>query len=112
MDPNETWQQLAEAFKAKDLKQLLELARALLDWLRKDGFPPTVTGVREFDVMVAKQTCTQFVYYPMPHMAVFPFSMPDDMLIPRAEWARAMAPPPVRTVGGFGPVMPYSRDDS
>jgi hypothetical protein len=45
MDPQATWQQLIDAFIDRDWHQVQESADALLDWLRKEGFPPeTITG--------------------------------------------------------------------
>jgi hypothetical protein len=45
MDPQATWQQLIDAFVVRDWHQVQESAEALLDWLRREGFPPeTITG--------------------------------------------------------------------
>ena len=43
MDPNETWKALLEAYRTSDWEQAIELAEALLQWLRIDGFPPSTT---------------------------------------------------------------------
>jgi hypothetical protein len=95
MDPNETWQQLAEAFKLADTTKLRELAAALMEWMLKDGFPPTITGVAEFDKHVATHTCGQLIY---PHH-------PTQMLR-MAGPSRGVSP---FGAGGWGPSLSYER---
>ena len=46
MDPQATWQQVIEAFIDRDWHQVQESAQALLDWLRREGFPPETTAGR------------------------------------------------------------------
>lgn len=57
MDADATWKQLSEAFGQEDQEAIDELAKVLLDWLAKDGFPPKITGNKEFDYLVAYHTC-------------------------------------------------------
>jgi hypothetical protein len=57
MDPNQAWHDLAVAIVEDDWMRGAEIADGLLDWLRKDGFPPTITGRRAFDVLVVGSTC-------------------------------------------------------
>ena len=40
MDPQATWDMLLDAYSEGDWCQVQELADALLNWLRADGFPP------------------------------------------------------------------------
>ena len=44
MDPQQTWTDMLDALKQNDHQEAKELAEALLDWLRKGGFPPIVVG--------------------------------------------------------------------
>lgn len=56
MDPNVAWKELSECFNRSDehdWDRITELADGLLHWLKRDGFPPTITGNREFDKLVA-----------------------------------------------------------
>lgn len=57
MDPNVIWRELAEAFEAKNEDYAYDMARDLLEWLNKGGFPPHITGNRRFDTIVAVGTC-------------------------------------------------------
>jgi len=62
MDPNATWKLLAEAFEqvqsdCEAWEAIEEHAENLMYWLSRGGFPPEITGHREFDRLVAKQTC-------------------------------------------------------
>ena len=44
MDPQQTWTDMLDALKQNDHDVANELAGALLEWLRKGGFPPIVVG--------------------------------------------------------------------
>ena len=44
MDPQQTWTDMLDALKQNDYDEAKELAGALLEWLDKGGFPPTVVG--------------------------------------------------------------------
>jgi hypothetical protein len=57
MDPNQTWSDLSEAFGEEDWDRVDELASALAEWLDRGGFPPSVTGHKAFDKLVAKNAC-------------------------------------------------------
>ncbi len=57
MDPNRTWQDLAQAVADDDWETAGELAEDLLGWLDRGGFPPEITGHREFDLIAAKNAC-------------------------------------------------------
>ena len=45
MDPNETWKQMLDAYSQSNWDEAVELAEALLAWLRRGGFPPKTTIV-------------------------------------------------------------------
>ena len=57
MDPNQTWQDLAQAVADDDWETAGEIAEDLLGWLGRGGFPPEITGHREFDVIAARNAC-------------------------------------------------------
>lgn len=57
MDPTAAWVEMSQAIADEDWHRAGELADGLFEWLSKDGFPPTVTGVREFDLIAARATC-------------------------------------------------------
>jgi hypothetical protein len=40
---------MAGAWASQQFREARNHARALLDWLNKDGFPPTITGHANFD---------------------------------------------------------------
>lgn len=46
MDPQATWNEMLEAFALQDWDQAVERAEALLDWMKKGGFPPQTSGIR------------------------------------------------------------------
>ena len=54
MDPNQTWNDLSQAFEDGDWERIDELAAALAEWLERGGLPPAATGHKEFDKLVAK----------------------------------------------------------
>ena len=58
MDPNAAWKELSDAYQDQDADRYVELAEGLLEWLRKGGFPPTITKHQAFDRMVALALCT------------------------------------------------------
>lgn len=43
MDPQATWEQLLDAYAEGDSQRVEELADALLEWLKRGGFPPKAT---------------------------------------------------------------------
>ncbi len=47
MDPQATWNDLLEARSQRDWNRAEELAKALLDWLQRGGFPPDTIGDRQ-----------------------------------------------------------------
>ena len=57
MDPNQAWHDLAEAIQKDDWGSAAEIADNLICWLARDGFPPTISGHRAFDRIVARATC-------------------------------------------------------
>ncbi len=57
MDPNRAWRELADAYQAQELDQCVELAEGLVQWLAKDGYPPTITRHQAFDRHVVKSAC-------------------------------------------------------
>lgn len=59
MDPNQTWRDLIIAFRENDHDRVDELASALIDWLQKGGFPPTIaSGVdQETQHYFVRQLC-------------------------------------------------------
>jgi len=52
MDPNEIWQNLARAIERDDWDEATELAEILVEWIERQGFPPTITGIAAFDRIV------------------------------------------------------------
>jgi hypothetical protein len=44
MDPQVTWQELLDAWRRGDWNVVAEVADALLEWIRKSGFPPETMG--------------------------------------------------------------------
>lgn len=63
MDPNATWQELADAFVDDDKERCAELATNLVDWLGRGGFPPTVTRHQDFDRVVVRTFCESVIAY-------------------------------------------------
>jgi hypothetical protein len=57
MDPNQAWHELADAVTEERWEEAAEIAENLLCWLDRGGFPPKITGLKEFDQIVAKSTC-------------------------------------------------------
>jgi hypothetical protein len=48
MDPDAAWKELSELFcgsEQSNWERITELADCLLHWLKRDGFPPTITGI-------------------------------------------------------------------
>lgn len=45
MDPQVTWNEMLEAVALQDWDQAVERAEALLDWMKKGGFPPQTSGI-------------------------------------------------------------------
>ena len=44
MDPQQTWTDMLDALKQNDHEEAKEFAGAILEWLGKGGFPPSVVG--------------------------------------------------------------------
>jgi hypothetical protein len=44
MDPQAAWNELLAAYDRLDWDEVETLAQGLLDWLRRDGFPPRIVG--------------------------------------------------------------------
>lgn len=61
MDPNQTWRDLADAVQEDDWERAGELATALLEWLDKDGYPPTISRHQAFDRIVAQTACKSII---------------------------------------------------
>lgn len=61
MDPNQAWRDLSEAVADDEWQRAADIAGELMDWMDRDGFPPSITGQRIFDRIVAKSTCTAIV---------------------------------------------------
>ena len=59
MDPEACWREIAELYatNAEHWDRLEELADGLYAWLRRDGFPPEITGNRELDKLIALRVC-------------------------------------------------------
>ena len=57
MDPNATWHEIAQAVADDDWETATQSAEDLLYWLDKGGFPPEITGHREFDRLVVEKAC-------------------------------------------------------
>jgi hypothetical protein len=47
MDPQATWNALLDAWTQRDWQEVVDLAEALLEWIRKGGFPPKTTPGRQ-----------------------------------------------------------------
>jgi len=56
MDPNQVWSDLARAIERDDWDEATELAEMLVDWIERQGFPPTITGNTAFDRIVTAAT--------------------------------------------------------
>ena len=57
MDPNQAWRELADAVKEERWEEAVGIAENLLYWLDRGGFPPTISGEKQFDRIVARSTC-------------------------------------------------------
>lgn len=58
MDPNTVWSDLARAIERDDWNEATELAEMLVDWIERQGFPPTITGIATFDRIVTAAAAT------------------------------------------------------
>lgn len=45
MDPQAAWNEMLDALVQRDWDQAFERAEALLEWMRKGGFPPQTAAV-------------------------------------------------------------------
>lgn len=60
MDPQAAWEEMLEAISASDFFEAELRADALMEWLRKDGFPPqTLTRVlsADWDRRICRYVC-------------------------------------------------------
>lgn len=61
MDPQATWNDLLDACEQGDRETAAEAARALCEWLDRDGFPPQTQPGRTLDDalnrVIAKAVC-------------------------------------------------------
>lgn len=60
MDPQATWEQLQEAYGNADWETARELAQALLEWLRRGGFPPTIQAGDSADLAEQRAIVIRF----------------------------------------------------
>lgn len=51
MDPQQTLIDMLDALNRNEYEEAIELAEALLEWLRKGGFPPIVVGEKSLDIV-------------------------------------------------------------
>lgn len=56
MDPNQTWSDLSRAIERDDWDEATELAEMLVDWIERQGCPPTITGIAAFDRIITAAT--------------------------------------------------------
>lgn len=54
MDVNATWALLAQAVEEDEWDSAAEHAEAILAWMSRDGFAPTITKKPKFDAIVAR----------------------------------------------------------
>lgn len=57
MDPNACWADLSAAVEHEEWVRACELASALVAWVDRGGFLPTITGNQKFDRIVLWETC-------------------------------------------------------
>jgi hypothetical protein len=60
MDPQATWNSLQKAYGRKEWQEARELARSLLDWLHRDGFPPFTGNGDPTDMAEQRGNATRF----------------------------------------------------
>lgn len=58
MDPTACWRLIKEAIEDARWEEAAEHAENLLEWLRRNGFPPNITGNKLFDTVIARATAT------------------------------------------------------
>lgn len=64
MDPQAAWIELAECFTSPDSvdwERVSELADGLLHWVKRGGYPPSITGYREFDKIISLRSLEAIV---------------------------------------------------
>ena len=65
MDPQATWQELLDAWREHDWQRMQDASEALLDWLKRGGFPPEVfptSGMgSEWNQTMVRSACTYMV---------------------------------------------------
>ena len=69
MDPQATWNQLQAAYRSADWEIASELAQALLDWLERGGFPPTIQGAEPHDHAQQRALAIRFCRSTLQHSA-------------------------------------------
>lgn len=60
MDPQAMWEQLQEAYGNADWETARELAQALLEWLHRGGFPPTIQAGDSVDLAERRSIVIRF----------------------------------------------------
>ncbi len=60
MDPTACFRKIVSLYdpaSSEHWSRLEELAEGLYEWLRRDGFPPDITGSRPLDRLIAIRVC-------------------------------------------------------
>ena len=61
MDPDATWAELLQAYRAKDGTACRQACRDLTDWLKKGGFPPRVVDIKALDRLIVHTVCAAYL---------------------------------------------------
>lgn len=61
MDPTACWLELQNLVITAHWQEAKQLARELLEWLKKDGFAPRICGHPTFDRRCAEATCERIL---------------------------------------------------
>lgn len=56
MDPQACWAAIIACY-GKDYVEAADRADDMLKWIEGNGFPPTITGNRELDELIVRETC-------------------------------------------------------
>ena len=82
MDPQQTWNDLLNAWQDRDWETVLELAEALRKWLDKSGFPPEIEYPKElgvdFNAAIAR-AASEFVAHRAQSVLNDPQQIPRDV---------------------------------
>ena len=57
MEPQQMWDELADAVSDERWPEAALIAERLLKWVAKGGCPPDITGHFTFDRLIARSTC-------------------------------------------------------